>query len=151
MGNKTGDKLGLGDKPKEAGTASQTRWKRQHRRQAEAGRQARRRTQHPSQAGRQDRRQEEDKPREADTASQTRWDKPGDKTGDKRKTRPARRTQHPRPDGRQAGDKRKTRPGRRIQRPSQRGHTRKALRTPTVNCLGIYTYLFIYMYIDALG
>lgn len=40
-------------------------------------------------------------------------DKLGDKAGDKRKTRPARRTQHP----------------------IQGWHTKKALRTPAVNCL----------------
>ena len=52
-----------------------------------------------------------DKPSEADTASQTRWET-------RWETRP------------------ETSPARRIQHPSQGGHTKKALRTPTVNCLG---------------
>ena len=52
------------------------------------------------------------KTREADTASQVK-DKVGDNTKDKRKTSPARWTRHSR----------------------QGGHTKKALRTPTVNCL----------------
>ena len=52
----------------------------------------------------------EDRTEEADTASQTRCNK----MGDKRKTSPARRTQHSK----------------------QGGHIKKALRTPTVNCLG---------------
>ena len=86
------------DKPKEANTASQTRWET---------------------SGRQGQKQEKDKPGETNTAFQTRLggrsipDEMGDKLGDKRKTRPARRTQHP----------------------SQGRHTKKALRTPTVNCL----------------
>ena len=148
--NRMGQKTGLGDEP-------------------------RRRTQHPRpdgrQAGRQDQRQEKDKPRGGrhsipDERQATRQNKDkswGDKTRDKRKTRPGRRTEHPRPDGRQAGrqDRKQekdktsqadtasqtrwetrweTRPeaslAKRTQHPSQGGHTKKALRTPTVNCLG---------------
>ena len=62
-------------------------------------------------AGRQDQRQEKDKTREVDRASQTRWET---RWETRPETSPARRTQHP----------------------SQGGHTKKALRTPTVNCLG---------------
>ena len=64
----------------------------------------------------------------------------GDRTGDKRKTRPARRTQIPDQMGDKlgdkTGDKRKTRPARPTQHHSQGRHTKTALRTPTVNCLG---------------
>ena len=116
------------------------------------------------QTRRQDRRQEKDKTSEADTASETRWDKLGDKAGGKRKTSPARRTRHDRetswgtrPETRErqdqrgvhsipeqmgdkladkTGDKRKTRPARRTQHPSQGRQIKKALRAPTVDCLG---------------
>ena len=102
--NRMGQKTGLGDEP-------------------------RRRTQHPRpdgrQAGRQDQRQEKDKPRGGrhsipDERQATRQNKDkswGDKTRDKRKTRPGRRTEHPRPDGRQA----ETRPARRTQHPRPDG------------------------------
>ena len=104
------------------------------------------------QAGRQDRRQEQDKTREADTASQT-GDKLGDKTRDKRNTRPGRPTQHLSQDGRQdrrqeldetkeadaasqtgdklrdkTRDKRKTRPGRPDAAPQPRWETRPETR-----------------------
>ena len=165
------------------------------RRQAGLGDEPRRRTQHPRpdgrQAGRQDQRQEKDKPRGADTASQMKDklrdktktkagetrretrerqdqgqsipDQMGDKLGDKTGDGPARRTQHPSQDGRQdrGQDRRQEKdktsqadtasqtrwetrwetrpeasPAKRTQHPSQGGHTKKALRTPTVNCLG---------------
>jgi len=60
-----------------------------------------------------------------------------DKTGDKRKTRPGRRTQHPRLKNKLAdwedklGDKTKTRPGNRTQHPMA-DTLKTALRTPTV-------------------
>ena len=60
-----------------------------------------------------------------------------DKTGDKRKTRPWRRTQHPRLKNKLAdwedklGDKTKTRPGNRTQHPMA-DTLKTALRTPTV-------------------
>ena len=58
---------------------------------------------------------------------------------------PERRTQHPRPDGRRAGrqdgNKRKTSPARRTQHYKQGGHTKKELRTPTINCLGKKLFL----------
>ena len=61
-------------------------------------------------------------------------DQMGEKLGDK-KTRPRRRTQMKDKLGDKAGDKRKTRPARRTQHPIQGWHTKKALRTPAVNCL----------------
>ena len=79
-------------------------------------------------------------------------DQPADKTRDKKRARPARRTHHSRQ--RRNTKKawrtlranyltRKTSPRRRTQHPSQGGHTKTALRTPTVNCLGIISILFI--------
>ena len=116
------------DKPGGADTASQMKDKLRDKTKTKAGETRRetrerqdrasqpaRRTQHPSQDGRQDRRQdrrqEKNKTSQADTASQTRWET---RWETRPEASPAKRTQHP----------------------SQGGHTKKALRTPTVNCLG---------------
>jgi len=64
-----------------------------------------------------------------------------DKAGDKRNSRPGRRTQQFRPDARQAetrwGARPGTSPARRTHHPSQSGHTKKALRTPQWSVWGI--------------
>ena len=118
------------------------------RRQAGLGDEPRRRTQHPRpdgrQAGRQDRRQEKDKPRGADTASQMK-----DKLRDKTKTKAGRQDQRQEKDKTREADRAsqtrwetswETRPetaqrgGHSIPDQMQGGHTKKALRTPTVNC-----------------
>ncbi len=64
-------------------------------------------------------------------------DKLGDKTGDKRKTNPARRTQHPK-EGRDCKKARRTQQqtawGDSI--PAKADTLKTALRAPTVNCSG---------------
>ena len=92
-----------------------------------------RRTEHPRpdgrQAGRQDRRQ----PSEADTASQPRWQTR--RRQEKDKTSEADTASQTRGETRWEA-RPEISPARRTQHPSQGGHTKKALRTPTVNCLG---------------